>query len=127
MNDSHTRMKPKGNEMRKIVIREQNERYLSAILELVAIGDDEHHWIRAEEGSDRWYHNIVCAIRYNTITSPMFEELDERPHGWGDIHVHRNEWHRKLRKCRNHAEWGPKLYEALKINDEIVAKGASHE
>lgn len=109
--------------MRKIVLDREKGRYLSAISELCGIGNDKHHWLRAEEHSERWYHHVYCAIRFNTITSAMFEELDERPSGWGP----RNEWHWKLRSCRNHPEWGPKLYEALKNNDETVAKGESNE
>ena len=110
--------------MRKIVIRSEFERYESAINELKGIGVDEEHWLHAEPRSDKWFHYIVCALRYNTITSHMFEVMDEKPGRWGSKH---STWHWKLRSCRNHPEWSKELFQALKKNSEIVASGETNE
>lgn len=98
--------------MRKIVIRSECDRYNSAIMELTAIGTDSE-WLYAVEESDQWYHNIVCAIRYNTITPHMFAALDEKPSRWPS----KKDWHWKLRRCRNHPQWSAKLFDALRENE----------
>ena len=101
--------------MRKVVLRRSRDRQLTAIAELMGIGTDKSqgHWLHAKEGSDEWFHHIICALKYNTITADLFEELDASPHlfaGAGD----KSKWHWKLRQCRNHPTWGVTLYNTIK-------------
>lgn len=104
--------------MRKIVVRSEYERYESAIKELKGIGSDEDSWLRAEPRSEKWFHYIVCALRYNTITPHMFMVMDEKPGRWGSKY---STWHWKLRSCRNHPDWSKELFKALRENAEKVA------
>ena len=99
--------------MRKVVIRSEFERYKSAINELKGIGVDEEHWLHAEPRSDKWFHYIVCAIRFNTITPHMFMVMDEKPGRWGGKY---SSWHWKLRSCRNDKDWSKELFKALEEN-----------
>ena len=110
--------------MKKIVTRSEFDRYESAIDELKAIGNDKEHWLRSEPRSELWFHQIVCALKHNRVTTHMFTVLDAKPGKWGGKY---SSWHWKLRSCRNHPQWSQTLFEALRKNDEIVANGASHE
>lgn len=108
------------NEAYLRVIRSEFDRYESAIGELKGLGTEDEHWLHAEPRSDKWFHYIVCALRYNTITPTMFRIMDEKPGRWGSKY---STWHWKLRSCRNHSKWSQELFEALEENANKVAKG----
>ena len=98
--------------MKKIVLRRENDRYRSAIAELEGLGTGENNWLHAEPRTEKWFHYIVCAMRYNTITPQMFTALDEKPGRW----ARKKDWHWKLRSCRNHPKWSSELFHALEQN-----------
>ncbi len=105
--------------MKKIVIRDEFYRYESAIKELIGLGNDDSSWLRAEPRSEKWFHYIVCAMKYNTITPHMFMVMDEKPGRWSHTKPY-DTWHWKLRSCRNHPTWGKELFQALRENAEKI-------
>ena len=84
--------------------------------EIVAIisPPDEGGWLYAPKYSDKYWHNLLCAFKYNLISAQGFEQMDNWPKLFTDTKESRNpHWHSALRQLRNHPVHGVKLYEIL--------------
>jgi hypothetical protein len=66
-----------------------------------------------QENSDEFFRLIVCSVRARNLTHTEFKTLDDE-RNWPMWEEKPALWHWKLRRCRNHSVWGPKLIEALK-------------
>ena len=92
------------------------ERAYIIIGEIVGIisPPDEGGWLYKERGTDDYWHHLLCAFKYNKISSYGFEQMDNWPKLFRDTKESRNpHWHSAMRELRNHPVHGKKLYEIL--------------